>query len=215
MLRRFLTRALILGLGALAFPLVAPTDAAASVSIAVGFENLVKDADAVAVITPGEHQCVWEDGKIITYTKVHVDQGVAGDVGGADTWVRTRGGVVGQIGQLVDGEPVLTEDKPSLLFLRKFKTGGIYEVSARAQGQYPLKIDEATKAKRIVRAGSVGMILPPKNEVTKPIGPIQPQSTTTQAVAVRLALEVLHDKPLDDMAREIATTWKRLHLPAK
>ena len=48
-------------------------------------------------------------------------------------------GIMGR--QLVDGEPVLQKDKPSLLFLRKFKTGS-FEVSARGQGQYPVKIDE-------------------------------------------------------------------------
>ena len=97
MARVLLAGALCLPAGAAA--VLVPSDAAASVSIAVGFEMLVKDADAVAVITPAESQSIWEDGRIYTYTKVKVDQGVAGDVGpGADGWVRTMGGVVGKIG---------------------------------------------------------------------------------------------------------------------
>lgn len=200
---------------------VVPSDAAASVSIAVPFDSLVKDADTVAVITPGEQTSVWEDGRIYTYTKVHVDQGVAGELGaGAEGYVRTMGGVVGKIGQLVDGEPVFVKDKTSLLFLRNFKAGGVYEVSARAQGQYPIIVDEKTKQRRLVRSTSVGMLLPPKpNPVTQgpPVaGAVRTQGSTigmSQAAKVRLAQDVMSDKPLDDVAREIATTWKRLHPP--
>src|SRR5947208_13449238 len=90
-------------------------DAQASVSIAVGFDALVKDADGVAIVTPTEAKSVWEDGRIITYTKVRIDQSVAGDVG-KEAWVRALGGVVGKIGQLVDGEPVFAPNKQTLLF---------------------------------------------------------------------------------------------------
>jgi hypothetical protein len=190
------------------------------VSIAVAFDNLVKDADVVAVITPGEHQSIWEDGRIYTYTKVKVDQGVAGDVGaGADGWVRTMGGVVGKVGQLVDGEPVFVDSKPSLLFLRKFKEGGVFEVSARAQGQYPIAVDESTKTKKLLRSSAVGMLLPPKvDSVNVVAGAAQTQSVNTVAgvtaeTKVRLAQDVMHDKPLEQVTREIVTTWKRLHPP--
>ena len=198
-----------------------PGDAAASVSIAVAFDNLVKDADAVVVVTPGEQTSVWEDGRIYTYTKVHVDQGVAGDVGaGADGYVRTMGGVVGKVGQLVDGEPVFVKDKASLVFLRKFKAGGVFEVSARAQGQYPIVIDEKTRRKRLIRSTAVGMLLPPRPPVEAqdpPVsGSVQPQNvsksgTLSESMKLRLAQEVMHDKPLDEITREINVAWKRLH----
>ncbi len=218
-LRSVFCRALLgVALSLPAAAVLVPSDAAASVSIAVAFDNLVKDADVVAVITPGEQTSVWEDGRIYTYTKVRVDQGVAGDVGpGAEGYVRTMGGVVGKIGQLVDGEPVFVKDKSSLLFLRKFKAGGVYEVSARAQGQYPIVVDEKTKLKRLIRSTSMGMLLPPKPEPATQApasGGVQPQSTSnvvTEATKMRLAMEVMHDKPLDDAAREIAASWKRLH----
>jgi hypothetical protein len=211
-LHRFGTVAL---LATLALPL-APSDAAASVSIAVSFDQLVKDADSVAVITAGEAQSAWEDGRIVTYTKVHVDQGVAGElVAGNDTYVSTLGGVVGKIGQLVDGEPVLIKDKPSLLFLRKFKTGA-FEVSARGQGQYPVVVDEKTKARKIIRSNSAGMILPPK-PVQVPASGVQTQSVNQDQritmANVKLAHETLHDRTVDDSAKEIATAWKRLHAP--
>jgi hypothetical protein len=198
---------------------VIPTDANASVSIAVTFDALVKDADAVAMITPDSASSVWEDGRIYTYTRLKVDQAVAGDLP-AQPWVRTMGGVVGHIGQLVDGEPVLVPGKPSLLFLRKLTSTGTFEVSARGQGQFPIVVDEATKVSKVFRNANAGMLLPPK--VKAPVlpgtvqpGPVAPQSATAPgdvaAAKVRLAAEVLHDRPVADVTREIAAAWKLAH----
>jgi hypothetical protein len=207
-----------------------PSDAHASVSIAVAYDALVKDADSVGVVTPVETKSVWEEGRIYTYTRVKVDQGVAGELGtGTEGWVRTMGGVVGKIGQLVDGEPVFTTGKPSLVFMRKFKLSGTWEVSARAQGQYPIVVDsniaDTTRARRVMRSAAVGVLFPPKTTTTVATtdasGVITPKSTTaanggvaTEAVKIRLASEVLHDRPLDEVAREVAASWKKLHAPA-
>jgi len=207
-------------LGALA--VLAPTDARASVSIAVGYEALVKDADTVGVVTPTDSKTVWEDGRIVTYTHVKVDQGVAGDLGtGADGWVRTLGGMVGKIGQLVDGEPVFTANKSSLVFLRKFKGTGTWEVSARAQGQYPIVVDDTDKTKavsrRVMRSSSAGLLLPPKAASTAatPAGParVDPNGAADRVAQLRLAGEVLHDRPLEEVTRDIAASWKKLHTP--
>jgi hypothetical protein len=180
----------------LATALFVALPADASVSIAVGFDALVKDADGVAIVTPAEAKSVWEEGRIITYTKVKIDQGVAGDVG-KEAWVRTLGGVVGKIGQLVDGEPVFAPNKQTLLFLHKFTTNGTFEVSARAQGQFPVVVDENTKLRKLMRSGSLGVILPPKE--------------ATPAPRLRLAAEVIHDRPVDDAVKEIADAWKKAH----
>ncbi|MEA2745907.1 MAG: hypothetical protein QOI41_50 [Myxococcales bacterium] len=216
LLRRSLL-ATILAVGACASVFV-PGDAQASVSIAVGYDALVKDADAVGVVTPVDAKTVWEEGRIVTYTHVKVDQGVAGELGtGSDGWVRTLGGVVGKIGQLVDGEPVFTANKSSLVFMRKFKSSGTWEVSARAQGQYPIVLDAADGAKpagqrRVIRSTAVGMLLPPKaaapaNVVTK----TDPNGAAERVAQIRLAGEVLHDRPLDEVTRDVAAQWKALH----
>lgn len=199
---------------------LAPTDAHASVSIAVGYDALVKDADAVGVATPVETKSVWEDGRIYTYTRVRIDQGIAGELAtGSGGWVRTMGGVVGKIGQMVDGEPVFTTGKPSLVFMRKLKaagSSGTWEVSARAQGQYPIVSDDAGKLRKVTRSAAVGVLYPPKAAANA--GGVTPKSATldsapavTEVAKVRLASEALHDRPLDDVAKEIAASWKRLH----
>jgi hypothetical protein len=192
--------------GASVSAVLVPTDARASVSIAVAFDALVKDADSVGVVTPVESKSVWEEGRIYTYTRVKVEQGVAGELGtGSESWVRTMGGVVGKIGQLVDGEPVFTPNKSSLVVMRKIKTTGQWEVSARAQGQYPIVLDDTAKdtprGRRVMRSSAIGVLFPPKT----------PSPTDTVATVPRLAGEVIHDRPLDDVTREIATAWKKAH----
>ena len=208
----------LLGCALFLLPVAAASDARASVSIAVAFDALVKDADGVALITPVDAQSVWEDGRIFTYTKVKIDQPVAGEVGGAgaEGYVRTMGGVVGKIGQMVDGEPVFVSGKSSLLFLRKLKAGNVFEVSERAQGQYPLILDEVRKSRKIVRSANAGMLLPPRNaSAAGSSSQVQTQSvsgaTEIAKVPMRIAQEVMHDRPVDDAAREIATAWRRLH----
>jgi hypothetical protein len=204
LLRTSLLAALLAGASVSA--VLVPTDARASVSIAVAFDALVKDADSVGVVTPVESKSVWEEGRIYTYTRVKVEQGVAGELGtGSESWVRTMGGVVGKIGQLVDGEPVFTPNKSSLVFMRKFKTTGQWEVSARAQGQYPVvlsdNVTDTSRGRRVMRSSAIGVLLPPKT----------PSPTDTVATVPRLAGEVIHDRPLDDVTREIATAWKKAH----
>lgn len=209
-----------------------PTDAHASVSIAVAFDALVKDADSVGIVTPVESKSVWEDGRIYTYTRVKVDQSVAGELAtGSEGWVRTMGGVVGKIGQMVDGEPVFTPTKSSMVFMRKFKQGGTWEVSARAQGQYPIVEETVDKKtiKKVIRSHAAGVLFPPKDApvVGPPAAPAPPAvgagviapksidgSTTVTGQSqskVRLANEVLHDRQVDDVTREVAATWKKLH----
>jgi hypothetical protein len=203
-----------------------PSDASASVSIAIKFDELVKDADVVAIVTAGESQSIWEEGRIYTYTKVKVDQGVAGDIGaGADGWVRTMGGVVGKIGQMVDGEPVFTTGKQSLLFLHKFRGDGIFEVSARAQGQYPITVDPKTNIKKVIRSSSAGVLLPPRSANAGNASGVETQSVSPNVpgnvsgvidpnrASLRLATDVIHDRLMEEATRDIATAWRRLHDP--
>ena len=187
-------------------------DARASVSIAVAFEPLVKDSSAVAIVTPTEQTCVWENGRIYTYTRVHADTAVAGEVAlGAEVWVRTMGGVVGHIGQSVDGEPVLTVGRPSLLFLRAGPAGA-FEVTARAQGQFPVTLDESTKASKLMKSSAVGVLLPPKQalQAEKTLSPKALQSAPAPAAPL-FAAEALHGRRVEDAVKDIAAAWKRLH----
>lgn len=179
--------------------------ASASVSIAVQFDELVERSKAVAVIVPIEQRSVWEGRSIITYTRVQIDDGIAGDAtSGREVWVVTRGGVVGEIAQHVDGEPVLRVGRPSLAFLREDIIGdkaaqasGVYIVTARAQGIFPI-VTESDKRKKLVSSAALGMLYPPRAKVPM--------------VQKALAREVLEDKSVDEARESIRSAWRRIHV---
>ena len=190
LLRTSLLAAVLAGLaGASASGVLVPTDAQASVSIAVAFDALVKDADTVGVVTPVESKSVWEEGRIYTYTRVKVEQGVAGELGtGSEGWVRTMGGVVGKIGQLVDGEPVFTREQVVARVHAEVQAVGARGRSRRARrastrSSSTTRIKDTSQRRRVIRSGAVGVLLPPKTPSpteTVTAGPPAAPGTTTK-----------------------------------
>jgi hypothetical protein len=176
------------------------TDARASVSIAVTWDALLRESTAAAVVTPLEGRSIWEGDRIYTYTRVRVDRAMAGELtAGGEAWVRTMGGVVGKVGQLVEGEAVLARGQPSLLFVHgvKGRSAGAFDVTARGQGQF-LVVADPKEPPHLVRSNSVGALLPPRSP---------------QPLATPLAADVVHGRAIDDVARDVATAWGRTHAP--
>jgi hypothetical protein len=187
-------------------------EAKASVSFAVAYDDMVADADAVVVVTPMDQRSMWEDNRIVTYTHLKVDEAVAGQAAtGTEVWVRTLGGAVGKIGQQVDGEPVFVQGKSSLLFARAGKPG-VFSVVARAQGQFPVLVDPQTKRKSVMRNANCGLLLPRTQAVESRVGPVAPQARTgASGMTAVVAVDALHGRMLEDVTRDIAAQWKRLH----
>jgi hypothetical protein len=188
----------LFGLAAWALALLLHADAGASVSLAVTWDALVRESSAAAVVTPVESRAVWEDGRICTYTRVHVERAVAGELGaGTDAWVRTLGGIVGKIGQIVDGEAVFSPGRPSLVFLRRGSVGAM-DVTARGQGQFPVVADgDPSHPLRVMQSHTAGVLLP------RPAVP--------GAAHVMLAAEMLHGRIIDEVARDVAAAWAPAH----
>lgn len=187
----------LLGLLALT-AVLASADARASVSIAVTWDGLLRESTAAAVVTAVESHGLWENGRIYTYTRVRVERALAGELAtGSEAWVRTMGGVVGKIGQVVDGEPVLAPGASSLLFLHAVPGEAVtYDVTARGQGQFPLVVDEKG-VRQLVRSNAAGAVLAPRSALPRP--------------AVPLAVDVVHGRSVDDVARDVAAAWARAH----
>jgi len=174
-------------------------DARASVSIAVSWEGLLHESSAAVLVVPLEGQSVWENERIYTYTRVRVDRVLAGGLTAGDqAWVRTMGGVVGQTGQLVEGEAVLTRGEASLLFVHSIpgRPAGTFDVTARGQGQFPVVVDDGSPP-RLVRSNTIGALVPPRVLKALPSGP--------------LAADVVHGRAVDDVARDVLTAWSRTH----
>ncbi len=123
--------------------LVSPP-AKSGVARAVELGELVRASETVIVGTAVESLAQWEtigkQRRIVTYNRVRVDQQVAGAAAGGELWVRTLGGRVGKIGQIVHGEARLFAGRPALLFL-ELHAPGVHRVVALAQGHFPLKAD--------------------------------------------------------------------------
>jgi hypothetical protein len=176
-------------------------DARASVSIAVLFDELVRGSTAVAAATPVEQHAQWEGGRIVTYTRVRVDTKIAGELP-QETWVRTLGGVVDRVGQIVEGEPSFAIGEQSLLFLRQRPEG--FEVTARAQGQFAIAAGDG-KEPRLIAVKGVGALLPPAPERVARAAQLDPLGSA------RFARDVLDGRLLRDASREIAAAWARSH----
>lgn len=188
---RAVVYAAVIGLSALGWPSARP--AAASVSIPVTFDDLVGRATAAAIVTPMEQHGVWEDGRIATYTRVRVERGIAGTLPGT-FWVRTGGGAVGHIGQIVEGEATFVTGTPSLVFLHPRRDGGTstaFGVVEGAQGQFPIVTGDRSSPRLVMSPHMAGLV--------------PPASTST------LARDVLVDVTLDDAAKAIAAVWARKH----
>jgi hypothetical protein len=190
--------AVAIALAALSAGPVFPSNAAASVSVAVTWDGLIRESTAAAVVTANEGVSVWEAGRIYTYTHVRVERSVAGALPANDAWVRTMGGVVGKIGQLVDGEAVLSPGQSSLLFLKAGPVGA-FDVTARGQGQFPVTSEDPGHPGRVAKNRAVGMLLPPRI-----VGP---------SLAPRLAADVLDGRTVDDVAEDILAAWSTVHAP--
>ncbi len=110
----------------------------ASVSLSVSTEQLATRADTIAVVRPMERISRWEGDRIVTYVRVVSNRTVAGAPLPAEgAWVKTLGGRVGDLAQVVEGEPSFQGEAPRLAFLAKGAGKSMFVV-ARAQGIYAL-----------------------------------------------------------------------------
>ncbi len=166
-----------------------PHVAQASISKEATLEELVERSTVIVDAVPAEFQSRWEDipgvgRRIVTYTRLESISAIAGTTD-STLWVRTLGGHVGNVGQIVEGEAALAIGKRSLLFLRA-NEGGFQEVVEMAQGHY--LIDDSS-ADHLVRSTVHGGVV------------AQPGATGARAR--------IHEHPLAEATQLIQLTWKQ------
>lgn len=113
---------------------------------ALPLEALVARSRHVLLGEPLESYSVWErirDRKhIVTYTRVRAHELLGGAEPESDELLlRTLGGRVGELGELVHGEARLRLGDRGVLFV--MPAAGALSVTAMAQGHYPLQRDAA------------------------------------------------------------------------
>jgi hypothetical protein len=126
----------------------------ASVARAVRLEDLTRRSRHVLLGEPLDAHSQWEriGGRkhIVTYTRLRTHDVLAGaDPSDSEILVRTLGGRVGDLGELVHGEALLQLGERSVLFV--MPSQGALAVTAMAQGHYPL-LRDTSGAERLLRS---------------------------------------------------------------
>ncbi len=131
-------------MGAMLASLALPRLARASSARAATLADLVTRSTRIARVMPLEGAARFEDvgdkRHIVTYTRLRIDEAIAGQSGESEVLVRTLGGRVGKLGEIVHGEAQLLVNEACLVFLRA-NVEGIEEVTEMAQGHYPFEAD--------------------------------------------------------------------------
>jgi hypothetical protein len=138
-------RQLLLGLGAGGVCLGYSGWVQGSTAIPITLSALVARSRHILVGIARKGEAIWEmtdaGRRIVTYREVAIEQTLDGRPPAERTLViRTLGGSVGDIGQIVHGEAELEPGRTSVLFLREH-VAGLFSVTAMAQGHYPLVTD--------------------------------------------------------------------------
>jgi hypothetical protein len=122
-----------------------PGPANAGVARPVALRDLVRESRWVIVGTSTEAVSRWEQvGKsqrIVTYHRIRIDRTLGSKAPSeSEVWIRTLGGRVGNVGQIVHGEATVVRGEGAVLFLAPDKDG-ILGVTAMSQGHFPLTSD--------------------------------------------------------------------------
>lgn len=171
------------GLGAVAWTVAGRAEA--TVVRAVSLDQLVKRSSSVLVGLPLERWAEWAriggTKRIVTLTRVRVEETVSG-AEDSELLVRTLGGRIGDLGQLVDGEAELRVGERSLLFSHRFDAG-LSGVTAMAQGHYPF--DASRGEVRLLRSPRVATMLRDKNAAVEQLEGMTLRDAKSLVVKVR------------------------------
>ncbi len=140
----------------LALALVSP--ASATVSEALSLPELTQRADLVVLATALDKRARYDArGRIVTDVTLRVEETMKGDARVGSTLTMTRiGGVIGDIGMRVEGEPILDVGSRYVLFLYRVEGGSTLRPVGMSQGV--MGVDEQ-HGERTVLPGGAGLSL--------------------------------------------------------
>lgn len=113
---------------------------------ALSMQQLVRQSSSVVVATPLAAQSMWQgrgrDRRIVTLVEAEVHEAIDGRAGPqGSVIIRTLGGQVGDIGQVVPGAAQLILFTTSVCFLCPARNGS-FAIAGMAQGHYVLDQDD-------------------------------------------------------------------------
>ncbi len=153
-------RSLLVG-GLAALTLGRARPAHATLVLPITLRELVSESQHAVVGTPGASTSRWEsiggNERIVTYTPLHVEHALDGTSPDSELMVRTLGGRVGDIGQVVAGEAPLLKNVTAAFFVEPVASD-VFGVTAMAQGHYPILAD--VQGARRLRAHPIAFTRP-------------------------------------------------------
>jgi hypothetical protein len=161
-------RGLLVGLAAGAAAGVFSETASATVVRALSLPALVQSSRRILVVTALGAESHFEDlgrrRRIVTDTRVRVEEKLAkSESTDSELLVRTLGGAVGSLGELVHGQAQLLLGEPCVAFLLQ-GPDGLHYMNGMAQGHYPVR---GTGARLLARSPDLPDILDFDNSAVK------------------------------------------------
>lgn len=176
-------------------PFEGPAKAEAAVSQLLSIDELVSASTYVVVATAGDHRSVWEElpggRRIVTYTRLTIDRSIVGKPDG-ETWVRTLGGIVGDIGQQVSGDARIASGSKALFFLARTRDGALV-VTGLAQGHFPL-VPDAKGTLRLTSSPDAGALLPRRGPSISAREQLLGAAVDDAAATIERASQVRHER---------------------
>jgi hypothetical protein len=185
----------------LAGVLVGVHRAEATIIEAMPLEELVSRADHVVIGTVLATDAHYDErGRIVTDVRIRVDSTMKGPAQvGSELVVRRLGGVVGDIGMRVEGEPEFDTGDRRLLFLRD---RGLYcRAVGMSQGSLPLRsengrtwVESGTTGLALVRREGVELV-PASAAITEPV----PLDTVLERIRALVSQSRVEEGPRRDL----------------
>ncbi|MEP7050491.1 MAG: hypothetical protein ABJB12_09075 [Pseudomonadota bacterium] len=133
-------------LGTILTTLALPSVSFGTTARAVSLRDLVARSTRVVFGVPLEgtprYEQIGETRHIVTYTRFRVDELLQGGPQEPEILVRTLGGRLGELGEIVHGEAELALNERCVMFVQAHPEG-FEQVTAMAQGHYPMLPDES------------------------------------------------------------------------
>jgi hypothetical protein len=177
---------------------VATVASPAEATISVSIDDVAKQSTSIVRVTMLEQTSTWEGEHIVTTTRLRVERVIAGSGSGSEVSVRTCGGVVGNIGERVEGEATFSPNVSSIVFLKQRAADGVFVVAGGAQGQLVV-LKDARTAREVVRVLGTGVLLP------------RPQRVPLAPPIASPLLTSFDGRDADDVSSEAASAWGRTH----
>jgi hypothetical protein len=142
-------RGLLVGMSSAATIQLLGGSASATIARSMTLQALVQSSGRISVVTALIAESHFEElgrrRRVVTDTRVRVEETLAkGGSVESELMVRTLGGSIGRLGELVHGQARLAIGEQCVAFLLK-GPDGLHYVNGMAQGHYPLSSEEVRR----------------------------------------------------------------------